>query len=167
MQIEFEVTGKPAPQGSKRSFPQMKDGKPMKRPNGSLVLRTKEDSENLEAWRSDVAATARRAFKAVGGTGLLQDAVRLSVWFYRPRPRVHFGTGRNAGKLKSCAPKYPTPRPDTLKLARAIEDALTGVIWRDDSQVCRHRLGKYWGEYHHVVVLIETLDGMTAAQKET
>ncbi|KKM18569.1 hypothetical protein LCGC14_1664390 [marine sediment metagenome] len=158
MRTEFEVVGKPVSQGSKQSFPQMKDGKPMKRANGSLVIRTKEDCEGLEAWRSDVAVTARRAFEAAGGDALLHEAVRLTMCFHRPRPTAHFGTGRNAGKLKASAPKYPKQRPDTLKLARAVEDALTGVIWRDDSQVCRHVLDKDWGEYHHVVVVIETLD---------
>lgn len=158
MRIEFEMLGKPATQGSKRSFPQFRGGKPMTRPDGRLVIRTQEDSADLEAWRADVAVTARRVFESLGGDGLLQDAARLGLHFYRPRPKTHFGTGCNAGKLKPSAPKYPTSTPDTLKLARAIEDALTGVVWRDDSQVCRHELAKDWGNCFRVTVVVETLD---------
>jgi Holliday junction resolvase RusA-like endonuclease len=40
---------------------------------------------------------------------------------------------------------YPTSRPDLLKHIRALEDALTGVVWRDDSQIIEQHLEKRWG----------------------
>jgi Holliday junction resolvase RusA-like endonuclease len=59
--------------------------------------------------------------------------------------------------LRASAPRYPTGRPDVLKLARACEDALTGVIWRDDAQIVVERLYKDWGEPARVLVEIEQL----------
>ena len=42
---------------------------------------------------------------------------------------------RKDGTLKPSAPKHPIVKPDTTKLMRALEDALTGICWRDDTQV--------------------------------
>lgn len=58
------------------------------------------------------------------------------VTFYQQRPRtVHYGSGRNAKELKDSAPAYPISAPDTTKLWRGFEDALTGFVWHDDSRV--------------------------------
>lgn len=32
--------------------------------------------------------------------------------------------------------------PDVLKLARGVEDALTGIVWRDDAQIVNESLSK-------------------------
>ena len=90
---------------------------------------------------------------------LLKGPLRLFLQFVRVRPMGHFGTGRNAGTVKDSAPRYPTTIPDTVKLARAVEDALTKVIWHDDSQVVVHELHKSYGKQACVKVVIETLDG--------
>lgn len=56
--------------------------------------------------------------------------------FYRQRARtVHYGSGRNAKELKDGAPAYPISAPDTTKLWRGFEDALTGHVWHDDARV--------------------------------
>jgi Holliday junction resolvase RusA-like endonuclease len=47
--------------------------------------------------------------------------------------------------LKGSAPEWPVARPDALKLARAAEDALTGIVWADDAQIVVERLGKVFG----------------------
>jgi hypothetical protein len=58
------------------------------------------------------------------------------VTFYRQRSRtVHYGSGRNERVLKDSAPAYPISAPDTTKLWRGFEDALTGFVWHDDSRV--------------------------------
>ena len=35
--------------------------------------------------------------------------------------------------------------PDVLKLARGVEDALTGIVWRDDAQIVNESLNKVVG----------------------
>ena len=74
---------------------------------------------------------------------------------YRPRPSNHFGTGKNAGVRKDSAPYFPIVRPDVLKIARGIEDALTGVIYRDDSQIVDEHLMKRYGEPARVEIIVE------------
>jgi Holliday junction resolvase RusA-like endonuclease len=111
----------PVPQGSKRIGRHRGTGRP-------LVL---DDNRNLEAWRALVAGMARKEWN-----GRPPITVPVSVWadFYLPRPAGHFGTGRNAGKLKDSAPVWPAVKPDGDKLLRAVFDSLTTAgVWKDDS----------------------------------
>lgn len=65
--------------------------------------------------------------------------IAVKVTCYFARPKSHYGTGRNAGKLKDSAPPYPISkgRNDLDKLLRLIFDAMSGIVYEDDSQVCR------------------------------
>ena len=56
----------------------------------------------------------------------------MALTFVMPRTK--------AMKNKPAPPM--TQRPDTIKLARAIEDALAGVAYNDDSQIIHHYLIK-------------------------
>lgn len=44
-----------------------------------------------------------------------------------------------------------------LKLARAAEDALTGILWRDDAQICDEVIRKRYGEPARVEIEVRTL----------
>lgn len=113
-------------------------------PQGSKVRTqwgVREANSKLRPWRDCVAAEAGK----VASGELLTGPILLELTFVRPRPKSHYGTGKNEGKLKDSAPQYPTTKPDSLKLGRAVEDALTGILWRDDSQVCWHVIEKTYG----------------------
>ena len=69
----------------------------------------------------------------------MEGAIELNAIFYMPRPKGHFGSGRNEGKLKSSAPNYHTKKPDLDNMLKFIKDALNGIYWKDDSQI--YRLG--------------------------
>ena len=155
MRIKFEVLGKPMTQGSTRSAPvRKKGGGYQTHPDGRPKLIPVHDKgKELKAWRQDVAVAARRAYSGP----LLVGPVAIVLIFARPRLKWHFGTGRNAGKLKASAPSHPTTKPDSIKLTRAVEDALTGVIWADDAQVCGHEIYKVWGDCYRLLVTVEEL----------
>ncbi len=46
------------------------------------------------------------------------------------------------------------PTPDTLNLASLVHDALEGVIYENDKQVCRSIETKIWGERCEVRVML-------------
>ena len=62
---------------------------------------------------------------------------------------MNVDVGCQVGRLRWCN----TPR-DSVKLTRAVEDALTGVLWQDDSQVVFHCLTKVWGPCYRVGVKV-------------
>ena len=112
----FSVLGLPAPQGSKKHVG-----------GGRMV----ESSKRVKPWRRQVAA----AYVDHDFGDMLDGPVSVIVDFYLPRPKSHYGTGRNAGALKPSAPAEHLTMPDTDKLVRAVGDALTRLAWRDDSQI--------------------------------
>ena len=98
-------------------------------------------------WKTLVSESAAR----VHSGPLLEGPLAVEFLFQVPRPQGHFG---KRGLLRS-APAFPTVRPDVLKLARAVEDALTGVLYRDDSQIVDELLLKRYGERARLRVTID------------
>ena len=111
MEIAFDVIGRPAPQGSKKSIG-----------NNRFV----ESSKFLPAWRSAVRFAAETAV-TIGSWDRVSGPVELEVMFYLDRPSTISRTKR----------PYPIVPPDLDKLARSCLDPLTGLIYDDDSQVIR------------------------------
>lgn len=133
--IKFFVAGLPQSRGSKRAFP-------FKRKNGQLGVAVSDDNPKSKDW---MACISQAACEAVA-TAPLEGPIGLRITFTMPRPKAHFGTGKNSGVLKATAPKYHTSKPDRGKLARAVEDALTQIAYCDDSQVCAGPIEKVYGE---------------------
>ncbi len=63
------------------------------------------------------------------------EPISIDCHFYMPRPKNHYGTGRNAGKLKKDAPIFHIKKPDLDNLVKFVLDCLNGVAWKDDSQI--------------------------------
>lgn len=160
MEIAFTVEGLPQTAGSKRAFAlKRRDGSLVKRPNGSPVINVTDDNPKSHGWKNDVAGAARAQ---VGRDfGLIDGPIVLSLCFYLPRPKSHFGSGRNSSILKPASPVQHLQKPDVLKLARAVEDALTGVVWRDDCLIVNEVIGKAWGEPARVEIQIVSVDDST------
>lgn len=143
--ITFNVHGIPATAGSKRGFP-------IKRKDGSIGVAMAPDNKRSKPWMASIAYTARQHWSGE----LLRGAVKLTLVFRLPRPKGHFSTGRNSGHLvRESAPRHPTTKPDLTKLARAVEDALKGVLWADDSQVVEQSFRKEYAEPAGVCVRVQ------------
>lgn len=138
--INVFIPGKPQPGGSKRAFP-------FKRANGKLGVAVSDMNPNVGAWRQDVLYAVQQAVTSTPGFPL-QGPVRLEIGFVMPRPKGHYRvTKKNpVPVLRDDAPTWNTSAPDTTKLTRAVEDALKGVAWRDDAQVCSQECTKRYGE---------------------
>lgn len=147
--ITFRVSGEPKPAGSKKAF---------NHPSTGRLIVTDDSGKPGKAWRKLVREEALRHAPSEPWTG----PVLLSLVFYRERPKSHYGTGRNAAVLKDSAPLLPVVRPDALKLARAVEDSLTGVIYADDAQVVDGRQIKLYGP-PGVLVTVVKIDGQIEA----
>jgi Holliday junction resolvase RusA-like endonuclease len=136
--ITITVYGQPAPQGSKRAFALKKGGVYTGR-----VAMVESSKDRVKTWRGDVMAAA----SLVKQWPALDGPLEVTMHFYLPRPKAHLTTGRLAGQVKPSAPAHPSGRPDTGKLARSTEDALTDAgIWRDDAQVVRCFLIKSYAD---------------------
>ena len=84
--ISFFVPGIPAPQGSKRYLGP-----------GRVV----ESSKRVAPWRADIRAAAEGLIKADTSRHLWENPVAVTLEFFLPRPKGHYGTGRNP-KCDNC-----------------------------------------------------------------
>ena len=144
--VKFFVPGIPATGGSKRAFVNHHTGK----------IAVMDDCKRNKDWRAVVALAGKAAME-----GNLPLTGSLAVWmtFILPRPKSHFGTGRNAHTLKPAFRDLGhTSKPDVLKLARSTEDALTGICWGDDSQTAYLCVSKIYGEQPGVWIEVSQED---------
>lgn len=144
MIIKLFVPGTPAGAGSKVAF----------RPTPESKMIVAPASKKTKPWMQTVKWAAIQKYDRMV---LLESPLKLKIVFYFLHPKGHFGTGRNAGILKDSAPAYPAKYPDLSKLTRAIEDALTGIIWKDDKQVVQHETIKLYSDKPGAAITIEAL----------
>ncbi len=119
--LRFTVYGIPVSQGSMTSF----------RSNTTGRVITKHPPK-LGSWRQTVAAAA---LEELGNDPMLDGAVAVTARFFVLRP-------------KSISKKRTRPcvKPDIDKLVRACFDAMEGVVFRNDSQVCSVQASKVYGD---------------------
>jgi len=106
--------------------------------NGRAVMAGMGKDER--GWRAIVTEAARAAMQAAG-VAPLEGGVEVLLEFFDQRPKGHF---RANGQLKPSAQPRPTKAPDADKLMRSVGDALNGVCWRDDAQVCEATIRKLY-----------------------
>ncbi len=117
--IRFEVRGLPIPQGSTRAW--VLHGKPV----------ITSSAKGLTTWRRLVADVAQNHAPKEPWEG----PVEIELDFGIPKPK-------SAPKRKRV---WPDKRPDLDKLTRAVLDALTYVVFADDSQVIEILASKDYG----------------------
>ena len=80
--------------------------------------------------------------------------------FYFPRPKSHYGTGRNKDILKDNSPIWFTKRKDLDNLIKFVLDSLNGQAYFDDSQIVSiHAYKFYTCEEPRVQVRLRKLVG--------
>jgi Holliday junction resolvase RusA-like endonuclease len=118
--LTFTVVGLAQTQGSTRAF----IPKGWKRP-----VITNDNPKN-KGWRQTIAHVAAIELQRAEHAGrFFAGPVELEVVFYLPRPKALL-----TKKLAGVDVPH-TKKPDADKLARSCKDALSKVIWHDDSQV--------------------------------
>ena len=148
MILSFVAFGKSEPAGSKRGF-----ARPL--PGGKFRVSVIDANAKAGDWKNSVRAAAA---EAMGRCPLFRGPLVVAMRFYAPRPKSHYRTGKNSHLLRDGAPWAPTSKPDALKLARAVEDAMTGTVYVDDSQTTDLSIAKRYGEPARVEVEVVSED---------
>lgn len=131
--ISIEVAGEPAPKGSYRAM--MMRGRPI-----VVASSSGTNAKLLRHWERAIRSHVVAAIGERSGAMYNDVPLEVSLLFKLARPRSHFG---KKGLLPS-APPHPTTKPDIDKLARSTLDALTGVLFDDDSRIAVLSVVKQW-----------------------
>lgn len=143
--FQLWVPGHPEPAGSKRALPIR--GVPGER---AIVVDANRKSTPWKKYVHDCVI-------ASPGWGQIEGPLELHLDFVLRRPQGHYGTGKNSESVRASAPGWPAVKPDVLKLARGVEDALTGLLYRDDAQIVREQLSKSYGPVEGVQIELYSL----------
>lgn len=133
--VKFTVQGVARPQGSKNAY----------RRGGRIML--VESCKTLPAWRKSVSWYAQQAMQ---GREMFTGAVLLYARFHFQRPKSHYTKKRN---LRKGIRRRMTARPDLSKLVRAIEDSMTKIVYKDDSQITDVRASKHYIDTESYVII--------------
>jgi len=157
--IRFAIAGEPVPQGSKvgqivgrrvkfHGAVAVLEPKVLLTEQADMSTKTK-GRDRLKKWRGRIETAAARAMLEWGTSAVLASerseavvspftfAVVLSAEFVLPRPPSHY---KPSGDLTAKAKRdnaHPG-KPDLSKLVRAVEDAMSGIVYGDDAQVQRY-----------------------------
>jgi Holliday junction resolvase RusA-like endonuclease len=141
VRTHFFVPGHAKPSGSKNAVPIFRNGEALMRTNDRgqrvPVVAVLDQSKNKD-WKASVRQYAGTVFKEPP----IAVPCMLVLTFMVQRPKNHYGTGKNSEALKATSPVRPAKKPDLLKLARCVEDALTGIIYADDCLIVDEHLHK-------------------------
>lgn len=142
--LTFQVYGEPIPQGSTRAFI----------PKGWTRPIITAANKKTKPWRQEIAGAALAAMeKDLLDCAGKNVAFRLTVTFRFQKPK----------SVKKTVLEKVT-KPDTDKLIRSVLDALTGIVWTDDSQVVEILARKQFGIQPGVDIIIEEIVGLPPAR---
>lgn len=135
--IEFRVFGIPQTKGSTKAF---------MRPGARYPTVTNDNVKN-KGWAATVSGEAQWAARGIKGLPL-RGPVSLTLTFHLKKPKS-YPKRRELPAIK---------KPDLDKLVRSVKDALTGVLYLDDSQVIAHIASKRYGNQPGAEIMLMEVD---------
>ena len=82
----------------------------------------------------------------------IDGPVSVSIYIHRAMPKAMSKKKKALTDTTWCVSK-----PDIDKVFKSAMDALTGIAWKDDTQVARISGGRWWAEEHYTVIEITLL----------
>lgn len=141
--IVFTIPGEPVSQGRPRA------GKIQRGPKrGQTVLYDPIESKTYKRYVSLIAR--QHAPKTP-----LEGPLSVRIKIYRNIPK---STTKKDRALISEGIKRPITKPDNTNYAKGIEDALNGIIYKDDSQIVDLQIQKYYSDDPRVEVRVQEID---------
>ena len=121
-------------------------GQRPKSARGKTRYTPKPQADYMKAVK-DYAAIAMRS---AGRTTPYPDALRLEMVAVFPHPE-------SWSPARKDATKWKTSKPDASNLCKIAEDAMNGVVFEDDAQVCELFVRKQYGPVPGLTVIVTAL----------
>ena len=139
--LSFEIPGQPIGQGRPK-FSTI---------NGHARAYDPEKSRNYKAY---VKLLATQAMKDSGFT-MIEGPCCLSIDAYFAVPKSKSKKFREAA-LSGL--EYPTKKPDIDNIVKALQDALNGLAYKDDSSIVFLSVAKCYSEVPRVEVILREIE---------
>ncbi len=84
--------------------------------------------------------------------------ISMTLEFYVDRPKAHYRTGKYSHILKDTAPTWHISRADIDNYVKLVLDALNGVYYKDDSQICHLKTIKKYSANPRTVITMTGIE---------
>jgi Holliday junction resolvase RusA-like endonuclease len=91
----------------------------------------------VQEYKYQLKQTAR---EHMHGEPLWEGPLGMNIEIYLPRPKIMDGKKWPGGRV------YHSGKKDIDNLFKSVADALTGIVYRDDGQICHVRIEKFYHE---------------------
>ena len=140
--IEITIPGAPVGKGRARSF---------QRKGGGIGHYTPQKTKQWEAVARLLAIEQMR------GKEILTGPVALTIFDYRV-PSKSWPRWKKEAALKGYI--LPTSKPDSDNVRKIVKDALNGIVYDDDCQVCDSGDKKRYNKVSAVIIHIKKIDAL-------
>ncbi len=138
MEIAFEVMGDCIPQSRPKAH----------NIAGHAVLYDPTRNKDYKNYIKLAAA------QAMGNAPLMERPLKLKIIVRRPIPKG-FSKSKITAALSGAI--LPAVRPDIDNFFKSISDAMIGVVFRDDNQICHLDIWKAYGEKPMICVAVKEI----------
>ncbi|MGI9492184.1 MAG: RusA family crossover junction endodeoxyribonuclease [Geminicoccaceae bacterium] len=118
--------------------------------NGFAASYTPKKTQNYENWVRMCGVQSM----SMAGRSTMDDALDITIIAHVPIPSSWSGKRKRKAALGEIS---PTKRPDLDNFVKAAVDGLTGIVWRDDSQIVNLTARKLYGETPKLVITVEQI----------
>ena len=105
-----------------------------------------------EKTRTYETAIKESAVQAMGSSEPLETPVSLYLYIRMPIPKSY-----SKKRTEAClnGSEQPTKKPDSSNILKSVEDALNGVIYKDDCQIINHHMTKVYSTLGGVDICVK------------
>lgn len=93
------------------------------------------DPPKVKIYKAQLGMLARAQFKQEPLTGPL----KVNIVFFRPNQK---GISKKKLALREQGNILPTKKPDLSNFLKSFEDALNGIVWKDDALIVKETIEK-------------------------
>lgn len=86
----------------------------------------------------------------------LDGPLEVTFKFYRP---IQKSISKKEHRLRVNGTHRPIYKPDLSNYVKSAEDALNGVVWKDDQSIVTEHTGKWYSEHPRIELEIKRLEG--------
>lgn len=146
--LKFNIPMAPVAQARPRAVNMAKHRKYYRPGKPQIIL---HDPLNVKRYKQLLGYYIRQHYTAEPLTGPL----RVTLRFYR---KVQKSVSKVEHDRRVHDKKLPIVKPDVSNYVKSTEDALNGILWKDDAQIVIEQSEKHYSDNPRVEIEVEQLD---------
>jgi len=109
------------------------------------------DPKKSRDYKNLIRTMAQEVYEEAPDFTPFEEALSVKVFIYRQIPKSFSQKKKEAAMVGLIR---PISRPDSTNYVKGVEDSISGVLWKDDSQIVNLICGKFYSDKPRIEVEI-------------